>query len=53
MIASYRNKYGLIDQVGGASAAGFLYKFKEGPKPAVAGAAIGKFSILERLTFDH
>lgn len=40
-IAAYRNKMGLIDPISGGALAGLLYKFKDGPKPAVAGLAIG------------
>jgi len=41
IISSYRNKYGVIDQVAGAGTAGFLYKFRDGPKAAFAGGFFG------------
>jgi len=41
VISSYRNKHGLIDQVAGAGTAGFLYKFRDGPKAAFAGGLFG------------
>jgi len=41
MISAYRGKAGILDQVGGASTAGFLYKFRDGPKAAFSGTVIG------------
>jgi hypothetical protein len=41
MIAAYRGRHGILEHVGGAAAAGFLYKFKQGPKPAIAGLVVG------------
>jgi hypothetical protein len=41
VIACYRGKHGILDQVGGAAAAGFLYKIRDGPKAAVSGTVFG------------
>jgi hypothetical protein len=44
LITAYRGKAGILDQVGGAGVAGFLYKFKDGPKAAVSGTVVGNYS---------
>ncbi|CAG7834092.1 unnamed protein product [Allacma fusca] len=40
-IAAYRGQHGILEHVGGAAAAGYLYKFKQGPKASLAGLAVG------------
>jgi len=41
LIAAYRGKSAILDQMGGGATAGFLYKFREGPKSMVAGTLVG------------
>lgn len=35
IISAYRGNNGLLEQAAGGSVAGILYKFREGPKPAI------------------
>ncbi|ODM92103.1 hypothetical protein Ocin01_14578 [Orchesella cincta] len=37
-VSTYRGKMAVLDQVAGAGAAGFLYKFPQGPKASISGA---------------